>query len=191
MTENELDEMLNRWRAPKPSAGFRAQVLARVPQREKRRFGWPMRWAAAAAVVLCVLSVGTAQDGHPSFGALARAMSHVHDDLFVLVDQLWLDYQVAHFRGSNPKIYVDGELVSGAEFGGQATGLWLRVPGEGKYYMTLNRRAIEGPAPPPAGRFDGHVLEFESGGRTVRIESAASGGGRRRPVYVVGLRADR
>ena len=85
-----------------------------------------------------------------------------------------------------------GELRSDATFGGSAQGCWLRVPGAGKYYLVLTASVFERVVPPPAGRFDGHVLAFQAERTTVRIESDGTfGDGMELPVYFVGLRADR
>ena len=192
MTDTELDQLLNRWPAPIPSSGLRTRVVALVPQREHRTFGRPLRWILATALASCVLAVGMEQAGHPVVADLAREVQILSRRVSTWVDGLWLSYTVASFRDSHLKIYVNGELRSDATFGGSAQGCWLRVPGAGKYYLVLTASVFERVVPPPAGRFDGHVLAFQAERTTVRIESDGTfGGGMELPVYFVGLRADR
>ncbi|HEY1495272.1 MAG TPA: hypothetical protein VGF49_12060, partial [Candidatus Solibacter sp.] len=63
MNDHELDEALNRWKAPEPSRGFRARVLAGFPRRERPNFSRLLRWGLATAAVLCMLAIGAAQGG--------------------------------------------------------------------------------------------------------------------------------
>jgi hypothetical protein len=189
MTDTELDQLLNRWRSPAPSPELRAGVLDKFPRREGRAFGRPLGWAAALAVVLCMLAVGTAQSGG-TLDNFAIGVRHLGENVNQWFEQMWVAHIVAAFRGSNPKVYMDGELQTGAVFGGSGWVVWLRMPGEGKYYIALSPHAFEGPVPPISGRFDGHVLEFEAGGRMVRIESHGTYGfGGERPVYLAGTAA--
>jgi hypothetical protein len=192
MTDTELDQLLNRSHAPVPSSGLRARVLAHYPQPQRRTFGRPLRWVLATAVASCVLAVGMEQTGHPVIADLAKQVQDFTQGFSTWVDGLWLSYTVASFRDSHLKIYVNGELRIDATFGGQAQGCWLRVPGEGKYYLVLTSRIFERVVPPPAGRFDGHVLYFQAERTAVRIESDGTfGGGMELPVYFMGLRRDR
>jgi hypothetical protein len=192
MTENELDQLLNRWRTPVPSTQLRERVLEKFPRRERRGFGRALGWAAAAAVLLCMLAIGTAQSGHGALENFATGVRDLSQNVTQFFDQLWLGHILSAFSNSHPKIYVDGELQKDAVFGGRGGGWWVRIPGEGKYYLALTPHLFEGPVPPAAGRFDGHVLEFQAGGRAVRIESSGTYGfGMERPVYVLGPRADR
>jgi hypothetical protein len=102
-------------------------------------------------------------------------------------DQIWIGHILSAFRNSHLKIYVDGELQKDPRYGGGGTFMWVQVPGEGKYYFLLSLHGFEGPVPPPAGRFDGHVLESHAGARAVRIESNHTYGfGMQRPVYAMG-----
>jgi hypothetical protein len=192
MTDTELDQVLNQWHTPEPSPALRASVLRHVPRRERRSFGRPLRWILATAAASCVLAVGMEQAGHPVVTDLARQVQNLSHSVSAWVDGLWLSYTVASFRDSHLKVYVNEELRSDAIFGGSAQGCWLRVPGAGKYYLVLTASVFERVVPPPAGRFDGHVLAFQAERTTVRIESDGTfGGGMELPVYFVGLRTDR
>jgi hypothetical protein len=191
MNDDELDHVLNRWKTPGPSRGLRARVLAGFPRRKRlsffRRRETPLRWAAALAAVVCMLAIGAAQSGGGTLENLGDGISRLHDSAINWIGDMWVGHIVLAFRRSNPSIYVDGELRSDVEFGGSGVGVWVRIPGEGKYLVALRRTAFEGTVPPRAGRFDGHVLEFQAGGRTVRIESTGTYGfHERHPVYVMG-----
>ncbi len=70
MNDSELDEMLNTWSAPGPSASLRAGIRARFPRVEAgpKRRGWTVPWsallagaAAAAAGIFVVTSVALPQ----------------------------------------------------------------------------------------------------------------------------------
>ena len=187
MTEDELDRLLNRWQTPAPSTALRERVLDRFPLRERRSFWRPLRWAFAIAAVVCMLAIGAAQTGGGTLENLGDGISRLHNSAINWIGDMWVGHIVLAFRKSNPSIYVDGELRSDVEFGGSGVGVWVRMPGEGKYLLGLRRTAFEGTLPPRAGRFDGHVLEFQAGGRSVRIESTGTYGFHERlPVYVMG-----
>jgi hypothetical protein len=193
MNDDELDQVLNRWETPGPSRGLRARVLAGVPRRERlsinRLLRWdaPLRWAAAMVAVVCMLAIGAAQSGGGTLEKLGDGLSRLQSSAIDWIGDMWVGHIVLAFRQSNPSIYVDGELRSDVEFGGSGVGVWVRIPGEGKYLVGLRRTMFEGTVPPPAGRFDGHVLEFRAGARTVRIESTGTYGFHERlPVYVMG-----
>jgi hypothetical protein len=199
MNDDELDQLLNRWKAPPPSGEFRARVLAGFPPRERlgmdgplrsdARLRWSraLRWAAAAAAAVCIIAVGAAQSGSGTLEHLAGGISRLRVTTMDWIGDLWVGHVALAFRQSNPRIYIEGELRSDVEFGGSGVGVWVRIPEEGKYLIGLRRTAFEGPVPPRAGRFDGHALEFQAGSRTVRIESTETYGFHERlPVYVMG-----
>ncbi|MCU1233516.1 MAG: hypothetical protein JWP63_1483 [Candidatus Solibacter sp.] len=190
MNDQELDEALNRWKAPATPTPLRARVLADYPRGERRGrrdLGRLLRWSLAMAAVLGVLAIASAQSGGGALENLGEGINRLHMNTINWIHDLWVGHIASAFRNSHPRIYVDGELRSDAEFGGSGVGVWLRLPGEGKYLVALRRTVFEGPAPPRAGRFDGHVLEFKAGERTVRIESTGTFGFHERlPVYVMG-----
>jgi hypothetical protein len=192
MTDKELDQALNRWKTPAPSPALRARVLDRFPHREPRGFWRPLRWAVAVAVVSGMLALGTEQASHGALDNLENVVLQHGYAVHQWFDHMWISHIVLFFGNSNLKIHVNGELQTDATFGSSGGGGWLRIPGEGKYYVAFTRQSIEGPVPAPAGRFDGHVLEFQAGGRSVRIESNHTYGfGGERPVYVFGPAAGR
>jgi len=188
MTDNELDRILNRWQAAQPSSGFRGRVLDNFPFSVRRTFKRPIRWALAIAAASGVLAIGMERNGHWSIEDLAAQVQGYPVRVMTWVGRAWVGHVLAGFRDSQLKIYVDGELRTDAEFGGGGEGWWVRVPGEGKYLLAMSRLMFEGPVPPRSGQFDGHVLEFQSGGRAVRIESDGTFGFglEHLPVYVLG-----
>jgi len=191
MNDDELDQLLNRWKSPRPSLRLRPRVLAGfprpLPSDAPLRWGRALRWAAAVVAVVCMLAIGAAQSGGGALGNLGAEISWLDDSAINWIGDMWVGHVVRAFRESNPSIYVDGELRGDVEFGGSGVGVWVRMPGEGKYLVGLRRTAFEGTVPPRAGRFDGHALEFQAGGRTVRIESTGTYGFHERlPVYVMG-----
>jgi hypothetical protein len=192
MNEHELDEALNRWKAPAPPRTLRGRVLAAFPRREPPNFGRLVRWGLAMAAVLGMLAIGTAQTGHGTLENLGDGILRLHNNTVNWIHELWVGHIADAFRHSKPKIYVDGELRSDAEFGGSGAAVWLRLPEDGKYLVALRRSIITGPVPPRAGVFDGHALDFQAGGRHVRIESNGTYGVHEHlPVYVMGPVAGR
>jgi hypothetical protein len=198
MTDNELDEILNRWRAPMPSAGLRERVLSNTPQRlERRSYRRPLRWVLAIAAATCLLTLGMGQTGHFSLYTVADRLNNVQMKAVNFFGSLWWNHVLNAFHNSHPKIYLDGEgrsdtvLSPPAWIGEQTFAMWVRIPGEGRYFIALglDLKAHKGPPPPVVGRFDGHVLEFQAGDRLVRIESDETFGfGAARKVYLLGIR---
>ena len=192
LTDRELDRALDEWKSLAPSPALRARVLAAFPRQEPRGFWRPLRWAAAIAVGCCMIAIATGQTSAGVLDRFATGVRQTTTSVEEWFDQMYIAHVILFYKDSHPRIYVDGELQTGAVFGGSAAGAWLRVPGEGKYYIALTRSVIEGPVPAPSGRFDGRLLEFQTGGRSVRIESTGRYGfGGERPVWVRGPIAGR
>ena len=184
MNDHELDQALKRWRTPAPSPQLRARVLAGAPDR--RRFRPPLRWALALAATLGLLAIASAQNGRGALESLSTTAREASDHMAAFFDHIWIAHIVSAFGNSEPKVYIDGELQSGEVFQTRGARCSIRL-GRDKYYVLFSAHAFEGPVPPPAGRFDGHVLEFQAGGRAVRVEARHHYGfGGERPVYVKG-----
>ena len=207
MTDNELDELLNRWRAPMPPARLRERVLGTAPLRlEPRSYRRPLRWALAIAAATCALTLGMGQTGHFSLDKVADGFSDLQMKTVNFFGGLWWNHVLNGFQNSHPQVYVDGQERSDtamsppAWIGEEAVATSLRVPGEGRYFIALGPNLNprygplnprHGPPPPVVGLFDGHVLEFQAGGRSVRIESGETFGfGATRTVYLLGIRED-
>jgi len=186
MTDNELDQLLNRWRAPAASSALRERVLERFPRRERRSFRRPLRWALPIAAALCILALATAQNGH-SLENLANGVQRLCVRVDEFIGSMWAAHILSAVRNSHPKVYVDGQLLSETEYGGRGATMWVQVPGEGRYVIALHPVTLGGFAL-PAGRFRGRDLEFQASGRVVRMEWGQTlGFGAERPVYVMDI----
>src|SRR5579871_2043431 len=97
---------------------------------------------------------------------------------------------VARIRQSDPKVYVGGLLVAPLEYG-PAGRMDVQVPGEGVYSIVLYRSmALQTADGRPtgwvqAGRVHGSVIEFQAGGKQVRIECNQPVVDRDRPVFAM------
>ena len=168
MTDNELDQLLNRWRAPVAAPGLRERVLQRFPRRERRSFWRPLRWALPVALALCMLALGAAQSGNP-LENLSNGIQRLSAGVEQLIGSHWAAHVLMAVRNSHPKVYVDGQLLSETEYGGRGATMWVQIPGEGKYVIALHPALMAGRVL-PAGRFHGRDLEFQAAGRAVRME---------------------
>jgi hypothetical protein len=185
MNENELDQMLDRWKSPLPSRGLRARVLNRYPRRERLWFGRPLRWAGAMALVLLMFALGTGLAQHGVLDNFAGGVREFSDGVGQWFDDMWTGHIVMAFRNSQPKVYVDGELQTDAVVGGSRGGLWIQFPGEGRYLLAYRLGGFRGSSTP--ARFDGHTIDFQAGGRSVRVESRHHYGfGAVRTLYMLG-----
>ena len=185
MNETELDQMLNRWKAPDPSPALRRRVLQHYPLRQPLRFRRPLAWAAAMAVLLAMLALGTEQAQHGALDNFSAGVRQFTDSVGQWFDDMWIAHIVMAFRNSNPKVFVDGELRGDVLVGGSHGGLWVQFPVEGRYWLTSRLGAFRGTW--TAARFDGHALEFQSGARQVRVESHRHYGfGDARAMYMLG-----
>jgi hypothetical protein len=81
----------------------------------------------------------------------------------------------ARIRQSDPRVYVDGQLVAPLQYGPAAT-MDVQVPGEGVYSLTpyrfMQRQAADGRLTGwvEAGYMHDNAIEFEAGVKQVRIE---------------------
>jgi hypothetical protein len=103
-------------------------------------------------------------------GRVAMAAGSVGEWLHDMV----AGHLVAIYRASGPKVYVDGELRKDVTVGGGGIGMWLRFPGDGRYFIIVEKVRYQGPIPVVKGRFEGTVIEFSASGRAVRMESSSS-----------------
>jgi hypothetical protein len=185
MTDIELDELLNCWQTPAPSASLRARVLAGVRRRERRAMGRTLRWSIGLAAATCVLAVGLQSAGGGTLDSVAGGVNRLVTGVGNWLEDLAMAHVMHAFRNSGLKVYVDGAEESGASTGGGQGTIWVRMPGEGRYLMLM--KLTDGAKPVSVGKFDGHAVEFTAGGRAIRIESPGRYGfGGERPVYVFG-----
>jgi hypothetical protein len=87
----------------------------------------------------------------------------------------------ARIRASAPKVYVDGQMTSPLEYGPAAT-MKVQVPGEGVYRFILFHRAPAGWI--EAGQIHDNVIEFQAGGKQIRIECDKPLVDSARPVFI-------
>ncbi len=186
MNDTELDRLLNTWEAPAPPHSLRDRLRARFPRAERTGFGWPLKWAL---VGLCSLglTIAVAQTGESHGDALLRAV-HMHiRGLMMMVDAHRATFMRNAIRESQPRVYVDGQLAAPLEYGNSSS-LLVQVPGDGVYGVLLFdiswTPSGQGMGFVEAGSVHGSVIEFQAGGKQVRIECNQSVVDGERPVWV-------
>lgn len=196
MNDTELDRLLDLWEPPSPSRSLRDGVRTRFPRAERFGFVRPLRWALATLVVSGALAIALA-------GAVAIAQSNdTLTDLPVIrsLNELYQNFVEARqaarakeiatrISESAPKVFVDGRPVAPLQFGPAAT-MDVQIPGDGVYSITMfpmaERTANDRPTGwVEAGHVSGNVIEFQAGGKQVRIESNRPIVDRTRPVFVM------
>lgn len=185
MNDTELDQLLDTWRAPAPPRSLREGLRARLPQGEKRRLPW--RWVLALAAVSALLALGVAQNAGSSWNyRLVRVwsgLSQWYEDFLVGLETRQASTIVAQIRQSNPQVYVDGQLAPPLEYG-PAARMDVQVPGDGVYSIVVYSIVSGRGGWAEAGRMHGSVIEFQVGGRQVRIECSRPIVDSERPVFV-------
>ena len=188
MNDTELDRLLNTWSAPASPAIDAGAPPGALPRVERPGFARPLKWAL---VGLCSLglTIAIAQTGESHGDALLRAV-HLHiRGLVMMVDAHRASLITAAIRQSQPKVYVDGELAAPLGYGNSST-LRVDVPGDGVYYALFFSyfTQLAEPGRPTgwveAGSIHGNVIEFQAGGKQVRIECNQSIVDGERPVFV-------
>ena len=190
MNDTELDQLLNTWEAPSPPQSLRDRLRARFPRAERTRFPRPLRWGLVTLFASAALTFAVAQTGERHGDALMRAV-HMHiRGLMMMVDAHRASFLVQEVRNAQPKVYVDGQPAPPLEYG-HASSLRVQIPGDGTYSViffdvdSVHAAADGSPSPwVKAGRVHDNLIEFEAGGRQVRIEfngPLPTGG---LPVYV-------
>jgi hypothetical protein len=184
MNDTELDRLLNTWEAPVPSRRLREGLRARFPRAERRRFARPLGWVLAIAVASVTLAVGMEQSGaNPWDFRLVRILNRFYQGWMESFEPRMARSIVAEIRQSEPKVYVDGQLGATLEYDHAAT-MNVQVPGDGVYsIISISiRGGLTGWV--EAGRIHGNVVEFQAGGRQIRIECNKAIVDADRPVLV-------
>jgi hypothetical protein len=195
MNDNELDRLLDTWDAPTPAQSLRQGLRARFPRAERLGFARPLRWALAILLIsvglatTVALGVGMAQN-IDSLGdsALVRILTQMYENFLEAREARRAASIVATIRQSEPKVYVDGRLVAPLEYG-PAARMDVQVPGDGMYsiisYRFMKRQTADGRPTGwvEAGHIHGNVIEFQAGGKQVRIECNKPIVDRDRPVF--------
>jgi len=175
MNDTELDRLLDAWEAPPPRPSLRENLRLRFPRAERRRFSSPLRWALVAAVASITLAVGMGQSGrNPADNPLIGILNHMYEHVLFVMETWRAKSIVDHIRQSDPKVYVDGQLVGPLEYGPAAT-MRVDVPGDGTYSLTSYPVSRQDAAGRPtgwteAGQIQGDRIEFQAGSRQVRIK---------------------
>ena len=200
MTDHELDQILDLWQRPMPSAGLRERVLGNaLPAPERKSYRRPLQWTLLIAAATCVLSLGMGQTGGFSLDNAADRLNVAKVRTVNFFGSLWWNHVLNGFLNSHPTIYLDGKARSDLALsapkwiGGQGFAMWVNVPGERRYAIAigLDLTVHRGPPPLEAGQFDGHVLEFHAADRLVRIESGETFGfGATRKVHLLNVIED-
>lgn len=189
MNDTELDRLLDIWEAPAPAQSMRDGLRARFPKHARMRFTRPLKWVLAGLCSLG-LTLAVAQSSENHGNALLRFADYVHSQTAIMVDAHRTVFIIAEIKRSEPKVYIDGQPAAPLEHGNLGS-LRVRIPGDGAYAVTVFRymKQIEAGGHltgwTEAGNFHGNVLEFEAGGRQVRIECNQSVIDGERPVYVM------
>jgi hypothetical protein len=189
MNDTELDRLLNTWSAPAPPESMRQDLRARFPRAERTRFARPLRWAL---VGLCSLglTIAIAQTSESHGDIVMRHLTLVYRHLVFPLLAHRAGFLMQAIRESQPRVYVDGQPVAPLEYGHSST-LQVQVPGDGVYVaMFVNPDfVVENDDGRPsgwveAGSVHGNVIEFQAGGKQVRIECNGSVVDGEVPVFV-------
>lgn len=175
MNDTELDQLLDTWETPAPSSSLRQGLRARFPRPERPRFARPLGWVLVTAVASVTLAIGLGQSGeNPWDFRIVRFVNHLYQDSLEGLEAWQAPGRVARIRQSEPKVYVDGQLVAPLKYGPAAT-MDVQVPGDGVYAITsypMPRYRADGGLTGwvDAGHIHGNVIEFQAGSKLVRIE---------------------
>jgi hypothetical protein len=187
MNDTELDRLLDRWEAPAPPPSLRAGLRDRFPRDERRRFGRPLRWVLAIAVASVTLAVATEQgSGNSGMDYLVSRLRRVYHGFVLSIELRQCTAIMVRFKQSDPKVYVDGQPAAPPTYKGAAS-LWVDVPAGGEYGAVLfSPELLDGAAKGfiEAGTLHQNVLEFQAGGKQVRIVCNRPVVDADRPVYV-------
>jgi hypothetical protein len=190
MNDTELDRLLDIWEAPSPPPSLREGLRARFPRAERRRFIRPLRWVLAIAVASATLAIGMEESGENFWDfRVVRVLNRLYEGFMEGFEVRMAAGIVARIRQSEPKVYVEGQLVAPLEYGRAAT-MDVQVPGDGVYsiisYPMPGHRADGGLSGwIEAGHIYRNVIEFQVGGKQVRIECNKPIVDSDRPVFVM------
>ena len=181
MNDTELDQLLDTWHAPAAPRSLRDGLRARFPPAERPGFVRPLRWAlaiafASIALAVVTLAIGQAAQSVDSYGDLpvVRFVYRLYENFLQGREARRAERIVAKIRESEPKVYVDGRVISPLQFA-PATTMDVLVPEEGVYSISLYRymglRTADGRPTGwvEAGHVHANMIEFQAGNKQVRI----------------------
>jgi len=119
------------------------------------------------AAATATLAIGMEQNGENSWDfRLLRVLNRLYEGFMQGLEARQAASIKARIRQSEPKVYVDGQLVAPLEYG-PAGRMDVQVPGEGAYSI-ISYPGLAGWV--EAGHFHGNAIEFQAGSKQVRIE---------------------
>lgn len=197
MNEDELDRLLDLWKAPAPGPSLRDGLRERLPRMDRLEFGRPLRWGLAtllACVLLGVVLAGTVAIAENSETIsnlpVVRTVYGFYLNLLEARQAGRAKGLIARVAESQPKVFVDGRLGARLEIDPSGA-LNVQVPGEGVYsiiFYPLREDRTTGGRPLvsfEAGHIVGNVIEFRAGAKEVRIECTKPVVEGDRPVYAI------
>ena len=191
MNDTELDRWLDTWEAPAPPPSLREGVRERFPRAEPRRFVRPLGWVLVIIVASAALAIGEQSAADPWDFRLVRVVNQFYQHLMEAFEAHRATYLRDQIRQSQPMVYVNGQLAAPLQYGPAAT-MDVQVPGEGVYSIVsypMRRHREDGGLTGwvEAGRIHGNVIEFQAGGKQVRIECDKPIVDSDRPVFALHL----
>jgi hypothetical protein len=147
---------------------------------------------AAAASATLALGMGASRPDFWHSCRPDRLLCAVYEGITRIVESWPAGRIVAQVRESDPKVYVDGQLAAPLRYGPLVV-RWVEsrmdveIPGDGIFSVTPHQLLDEWVE---AGRIHGNTIEFQAGGKAVRIVCAKPIVDADVPVYVM-PRADR
>ena len=117
MNDTELDQLLETWEAPTSPPSLRRNLRARFPRTERRSFARPLRWVLAIAVASATLAIGMEQSGaNPWDFQIVRCLNRLYEGFMEGLAARQASNMVNRILQSEPKVYVDGQLVAPSRF---------------------------------------------------------------------------
>ena len=173
MNDTELDQLLDTWETPAPPSSLREGLRARFPRAERRRVARPQGWVLAVASIMLAIGVGQSGENGIDF-RITHVLNQMYEDLLEGLQVWQATGIVAQIRQSDPKVFVDGQLVAPLGYGPGAS-MNVKVPENGVYVITsypVPRHRADGELTGwvEAGRIHGNLIEFRAGSKQVRIE---------------------
>jgi len=168
MNDSQLDQLLDTWEAPAPSAALRAGLRDRFPRTERRRRFVPrLRWLVTAAAIYATLALATGQTSDSPLDRLWVPFERLYNAIVEVIEIRQGTALMIQIANADPQVFVDNVPAPPPQ--SIHAGIWtIEVPGDGAYFVMLSHpRGLEGFT--EAGRLKDNVLEFQAGSHHVRI----------------------
>lgn len=115
-----------------------------------------------------VLAIGIEQSDNDGEFRLIHGLTRLYDGVIEGFEAWRATSILTQIRQSEPKVYVDGQLVRGPLEYGPGGRMDVLVPGEGVYSIITYPGDLAGWV--KVGRIHGSRVEFRAGSKQVRIE---------------------